>query len=280
MAKRLDEAPAGYEFLDPMADKEVVAVGRDFFELTPMVEGELELVWAELSSVIDAAMSKLVKGIANPKVVVRGKKNPKEPHHAEEKAQADSSFADFLLGIKDGLKALISDGRLSKILHIVLGEPLEYIQDNMTVKQALHVAGVLYKQNFNLDGLPEDFRKNWDGFLGILGFGGSSKEEEFVEFTLVELAKALTEKQSHQEAISNLREEALRLEYISVSSFTESTNALPTNADSPESTLEEGESESASLPENGADSDSMASVNVPNVASTPDTTDPNTPSGG
>lgn len=154
MAKKVS-IPESLRSLLPANLAEPVVIGAEAFELLPLTEGMCEKV----SAIIADIATKIYQSNAD--------------------ASVTNSVAEVLL----------KDGGIRKVLSIVLDESEEYIQQNLTVQQAIHICGAIYHQNFALDRFDEGSRKNVEKLLSMLGLREEKKADTELQKNLGLLLK-------------------------------------------------------------------------------------------
>jgi len=194
MARLLDVVPENLQSLLPENTKEAIVVGSSAYELYPLTEGMCENLVGMISQIFHEMF------------VERG----------EEKV------SDFDI--------LTKEGRVAKFLSEALDLPEAEIKKSMTTSQLLHVAGVLYKQNFTMSFIPETSKKFveelWDKF-----FRRNTKQSG------MEVLKTVLEN-DHRLLIPRI--ELLRLmDSSNPLQGLEGTNSFPVNTDGDGSTSED-----------------------------------------
>jgi len=249
MARRLPSVPSEFQYLLPERRKKTIVIGEFAYELYPLVEGEVESLWSDLSSIlteVELALQENLKASTIGKSVEKARLKGVKGKHTP---PSDSDFVALLVGaVKAAINKLFEERRIPKILARALDEDETYIRENLTIHQAITILAVLYEQNFSLEGLPEEIRKNSLKLLEKMGVKltpGPTPGDEFTLFTLERLVESIVGTKSEHEAFDAIHQEALRRGFIKSSPSGESSKPLPTSTAGPENTSSEPENESA-----------------------------------
>lgn len=149
MARKV-EIPESLKSLLPEAMAETVIVGNSAYELLPLTEGQCERVSTIIGEIGAAIVEK------------------------------QRTLPENVAGTQSVIEILISNGRLRKILVEALDLPDEDIA-KLTIQQMALVAGVMFKQNFELENLPEESRKNVERLLMFLGVRKDMRSVKMME---------------------------------------------------------------------------------------------------
>jgi len=122
MAKVLDMIPENLQSLLPEKVKEAIVIGDKAYELYPLTEGMCEDLLEMVSEIFHEMFSD----------------------------RGEGKVSDFDI--------LTRKGRVAKFLSRALDMQEDDIRNKLTTSQLMHVAGVLYKQNFTLAAVPETSR--------------------------------------------------------------------------------------------------------------------------
>lgn len=122
MARQIENIPDSLRSLLPSENTECVLIGSTAYEMLPLSEDAFE----ELVGLVWAFLRDLTSRTEN----------------------------------ESDIEVLVKGKRVQKFLSKILDMSEQEIGKQMTLKQVLHAAGVLYKQNFDWESLPENTRKN------------------------------------------------------------------------------------------------------------------------
>jgi hypothetical protein len=128
--------PKDLEFLLPDKVCKPIIIGDTAYDLFPLTEGEFEVLSMEVSKLFDAVFVK-----------------------------AEMSPIDYLMN-KNVLSTILSEAL----------KPLstEHIKTNLTAKQMMYAASVLWEMNFESADFDEDTKANFKKVLGWIGLGAMS----------------------------------------------------------------------------------------------------------
>jgi len=255
MSQKLREVPEEYRFLLPDTEKRTIVIGQEAFDLLPLTEGEFERLWVEIGELFGNAATAIAASLNKERT-------------SEEKADQDP-ISVGITTVKETLQEMLNSGRLANIIAIATQQDPEDIKAKLTLKQGVHIISVLYEQNFSMKGLPENIRKNLEGFLGMFGVNikkGPDPTQELLDITLEALEDQTEHKTSSQEALDTIRKAALKRGFRLHSNATEFMKPSPETTAGPENTSKEPSSGNVGSPENavGKDTD-PGSVKEPTV---------------
>jgi len=266
MSQKLKEVPEEYRFLLPDTDKRTIVIGTEAHEILPLTEGEFEQLWVEIGEMFARAASAIAEALMSRD----GKRKS-----VEEQVDVDP-IAVGITTIKETLQEMLSSGRVAKIIGIATQQDAEDIRKKMTLRQGVHIISVLYEQNFSMKGLPEDIRKNLEGFLEMFGINirkGRNPSQEMLDITLETLAEVEDHKTSRQEALDKMKKAALKRGFKLPSNATESMKPSPEATAGPENTSKEPSSTNVGSQENAVGAatgqDSVKELDVALTAASP-----------
>jgi len=262
MSQKLKEVPEEYRFLLPDSEKRTIVIGQEAHEILPLTEGEFEQLWVEIGELFGNAATAIASALAKER-------------SNEEKEEVDA-ISVGITTVKETLQEMLTSGRLANIIAIATQQEPEDIREKLTLKQGIHIASVLYEQNFSMEGLPGDIRKNLEGFLGMFGVNitkGQDPTQELLDITLGSLADLEDHKTSSQEALDKIKREALKRGFKIPSNATESMKPSPETTDGPKNTSKEPSSGNVGSQENAVgkdtDQDSVKELDVALTATSP-----------
>lgn len=255
MSQKLKEVPEEYRFLLPDTEKRTIVIGQEAYDILPLTEGEFEHLWVEIGELFGNAATAIA-------ATLNKERTP------EEKMETDPVSVGIAT-VKETLQEMLNSGRLANIIAIATQQAPEDIKTKLTLKQGIHIISVLYEQNFSMKGLPENIRKNLEGFLGMFGVNiqkGPDPTQELLDITLETLEDLEDHKTSSQEALGTIRKAALKRGFKLHSNATESMKPSPENTAGQENTSKEPSSGNVGSQENdvGKDTD-QGSVKEPDV---------------
>lgn len=181
MVAREVEIPDELKILNPEIQKEVVVIGAKGYEMYPMTEGQAERLSMLLSKVMSEVFSTDMQcrrcGLIHEGMY--GKKSVCD-------ALCDAMVKDSSTGAVCGgqlatlqrspVDALFGDDRLVKMLSELLGLKENDVREKVTVPQLKHIAGVIWKLNFDDSLLPREAQVNFQKMAGWLGLGGGPSD--------------------------------------------------------------------------------------------------------
>lgn len=148
------EVPDDLKVLLPEENKEVIVVGPNGYELTPMPEGIVEKVSKEISDIMVSIYNN------NAKCPKCKKEFPDQLGVIEECPDCKVRLQDCRTS---PVEAILSSGKIPRLVELIIEIPANIVQREMTIPQMKHFAGVFWKQNLSDDSVPEESRKNLEG---------------------------------------------------------------------------------------------------------------------
>lgn len=227
------EIPDALKILLPEDHVEKVIIGKTCYEMAPLTAGSAEIVLKELVEILVRSFSELLKVAEQP--------------GGNSKSVED--VATLTQALKKGLESIVADGKVIRIVSVVLDLEEEVIRKEATIKQLHYIIGLLWKQNFDMSDLSDDARKNFDGLLVAL----SLKNRDDIVYQWADYAlrvlpsPAAGSLKERIVLVMQLASDLSMVEKAEVEKFIqskESTPILPITQDSAESTLTEKEKSS------------------------------------
>lgn len=157
------EVPEELKALLPEAQEAVVVVGDSAYTVVPLTAIQVEKASAIVAELVEAITGEVVKSY--------------EAATADRSAENTSTF---LTALRRATEKLFSSGRIPHLVAIMIDGDVETVKTSLTVKQAQHILGVLYAQNLDSVGLPDDSVKNFNGLLE--GFGMNRRKDEILQW--------------------------------------------------------------------------------------------------
>lgn len=169
MAKQVD-IPDELKVLLPEENKVVILIGSKGYEMTPMVEGQLERLTQDMAG--------LVSVIYNPdrKCPKCGKVYKGAVLEKLEECPEDKMALDDLR--KGPIEAILGNDKVPGWIEVIIQVPKEEVKVGMTLPQIKHFAACFWKLNFSDDGLPKETQENFTKLLGMIGVPTGSKAPE------------------------------------------------------------------------------------------------------
>lgn len=170
--------------LMPESEKELVVVGDTVYEIVPLAAGQVEHAAQEILNIIRELFGEIT-GAATRKDEVL-------------------NYAMMADALQRGIGKAIDSGAVVRLLATALDLDEKEVRARITVKQIYHVAGVLWKQNFDMSSLAEGSRKNFESLLGAFGLKTKTPDivYQWAEYTLRVLSSP--QAGSHEERIKEV----------------------------------------------------------------------------
>lgn len=154
--------PDDLRILLPEAAAEAVVIGDQVYSLTPLTEGQAEMLSIELAEIVDKVFT------SDMICTECGTRYPSALGKTDTCRQEGCSGA-LKSAQESPVRVIMEGGRVARLVEKILDVPASVVQKKATIPQLMHFAGVLWKQNFSEYALPEQSRKNFEGLLGWMG---------------------------------------------------------------------------------------------------------------
>lgn len=163
------DIPKELEILNPEWQAKPILIGRKVHTLYPLTEGQAEKLSKTISKIIYDIYTTDMKcpkcGTIYRDVLGR-----------QELCSRKKCDGEPLIELQqEAIAAILGKGRLKSILAELFNIP-EVDIARATIPQLKYIAGLLYKQNFSEESLPEGSEKNFQGLLNWMGIGTENRE--------------------------------------------------------------------------------------------------------
>lgn len=248
MPKKLTEVPEELAYLLRDQVKDPVVIGNDVYEMVPLSAAQAEVISKEVAELISTIAEDIIRSVKRTQTG---------------QGVSPQESVDALHGVKSGLEKIVSGGKIIKIVAMALDLDEEIVRSSATIMQLHHLAGILWKQNFDFSSAPEVSVKNFSRLLEALGFGSMDKRVfQWAENAIIVLSDF--QHGSPDERIDCVLQAAFDLDLLNQPADklrakaiqrNASTVTSPSTSDSPANTSTVNDSLNANLMDVGVDAD-------------------------